>query len=775
MSRLIRITTPVVLAALAFLALHRWASRAAPLATPVTINTGQHFLPPYPNPRDRFGFDCGSLSGYDVAQLHAGWYSNWTASLNPAHPDGLVYVQLIRFKAGSDPHDPAQVTVSPSKATIAAIAAAHPGSLWLMSNEPDSLYQGNPIYPDVYAVVYHDFYQYIKGLDPSALIANGGIVQPTPCRLEYLDIVLNTYQTTYGEPMPVDVWNIHAFILREVYGSWGASTPPGVDPSCGIDYAIDDADDMAIFEANIRAMRAWLKEKGYQDRPLIVSEYGILWPQWYAPQFTPARVSHFMTQTFDLFLHTTDTDIGYPADGYRLVQAWAWYSLSDDQQYNGYLFNSSDKTLSPMGAAYRDYTAALSDTLYADLSAMLNGAWPSFTPPLTDTSAGLTLTVSLTGGIGNLGKLPVTNTLARLEVLQAESGTPLFQHESRYDVPARFAGVVMLPPLSVTLPLPGLHAMRLMVDPEGEAAEGREGNNVTTTTLDVRPDLVASGIGQRLWTPPPGSVWLGNVLTLTIGVDNGGNWPSTPVSATVAMSTWPGTLALPTHMIKVSPLSAGAHATTTAVITALPLGYDFYQVQVSLDSTGHLEEQSEANNRATTLVPVGVEATLAPTGTAVLTSAGGQVRLFLAAGAVTTPTVVRYLPLWPGDWDTGPLAESSLAFSLGAHLDGQPIPLTFNHPVTVVWAYEETDVAGLDEAALRLFVEEAGGWRDAGCWPYQRSPGLNQFKAFLCRTGRFLVGVRYDLYLPAITSGGSTAAAHAPAGDGWPPGPLRLP
>ena len=49
-----------------------------------------------------------------------------------------------------------------------------------------------------------------------------------------------------------------------------------------------------------------------------------------------------MTQTFDLFLYGTDSEIGYPADDYRLVQAWAWYSLSDDQQYNGYLWLIDD-------------------------------------------------------------------------------------------------------------------------------------------------------------------------------------------------------------------------------------------------------------------------------------------------------------------------------------------------------------------------------------------------------------------------------------------------
>ncbi|HET91889.1 MAG TPA: hypothetical protein ENN99_14305, partial [Chloroflexi bacterium] len=222
-----KLVLPLLLGPLLLLALGAAMSRAAP-PPPKTLGSGHHFLPPYPDVRDRFGFDSEKsdpLTGYNVAVLDAGWYSDWGAALDPPHPDGLTYVQLIRFTAGEDKHDPAQVTVSPSKNTIAQIAAAHPGSLWMMSNEPDSLYQGNPIYPAVYAHVYHEYYHYIKGLDPTALIANGGIVQPTPCRLEYLDIVWDTYYQAYNTTMPVDVWNIHAFILREVYNSWGASTP----------------------------------------------------------------------------------------------------------------------------------------------------------------------------------------------------------------------------------------------------------------------------------------------------------------------------------------------------------------------------------------------------------------------------------------------------------------------------------------------------------------------------------------------------------------------
>jgi PKD repeat protein len=199
--------------------------------------------------------------------------------------------------------------------------------------------------------------------------------------------VWDTYQQAYGETMPVDVWNIHAFVLREVYGSWGVSTPPGVPQSCGIDYAIRDADDVNIFRDNLIAFRQWMKDKGEQNKPLVISEYGILWPDWLQDEdgigWPATRVSHFMTQTFDLLLTETYTDVGYPEDDYRLVQTWAWYSLSEDQQYNGYLFHSSDKSISLMGQTYADYTTALAR---ADFVADTRDGIAPLTVRFTDTS-----------------------------------------------------------------------------------------------------------------------------------------------------------------------------------------------------------------------------------------------------------------------------------------------------------------------------------------------------------------------------------------------------
>ena len=579
-------------------------SRAGPPAPVRTLNSGQHFLPPFPNPCERFGFDSlrnNPLTNFDVAALNAGWYSDWGTQLDPAHPDDLTFGQLIRFKAGSDPHDPAQVSVSPSKATIAQMVAAHPGALWMLGNEPDSVYQGQPIYPDVYAHVYHEYYTYIKGLDPTALIANGGIVQPTPCRLMYMDIVWDTYQQAYGEPMPVDVWNIHAFILREVYSSWGASTPPGVPTSCAMDYRIYEGDDIDIFRDNLVAFRQWMKYRGQQDRPLIISEYGILWPDWLKDEhqvgWPAARVSHFMTQTFDLFLYESFPEVGHPEDDYRLVQAWAWYSLSDDSQYNGYLFHSGSKLISGMGVAYADYTTGLSCTPGVDLTIQ-----PSVTldiSPLQNIIPGdpyetTSVTLPIWVYVSNLGKLPATDFS-----LVAYSPHPT---TNTISLPARYAADVS-PILATSLVLtqPARYdyetGIVIVADPAHTVDDPRRWNNSVTvtmaTTLDVRPDLAITATAWSLRASDP----LSGTVSLTLTVANEGMWPSPAVSGTLALSNAQGSLLLPHQRFSIPALTYGDQVTLAKVLTLPNAIGALYILTVEADSDDVLDELDEGNNR----------------------------------------------------------------------------------------------------------------------------------------------------------------------------------
>ena len=297
--------------------------------------------------RSRLGIGVaqGPISRYNIGPLRLGWYLDWRAQANPSRPGGVAYVQMIRLSGG---------VLRPNMETITAIAQTNPGSLWLVGNEPDVIWQDN-VQPTTYAQLYHDAYTAVKGADPGAQVAIGGVSQPTPLRLRYLDAVMGAYQQQFGAEIPVDVWNVHNFILREERGSWGVDIPPGLSDNQGMLYEIDDGGNLDIFRQQIVDFRRWMTQRGYQDKPLIVSEYGILMPADYG--FPPERVAAFMTSTFDFFLTAADPAIGYPADDYRLVQLWCWYSLDDSADYypTGNIFDPQTGAVTAVGQAWVGY------------------------------------------------------------------------------------------------------------------------------------------------------------------------------------------------------------------------------------------------------------------------------------------------------------------------------------------------------------------------------------------------------------------------------------
>lgn len=295
--------------------------------------------------RERFGVGVpfSPISDYEVEQLGIGWYLNWRVEVDPPRPGGVDFWQMVRVSEES---------FRPEAATIRAAASANPGSIWLIGNEPDVAWQDDTT-PERYAQIYHELYQLLKSTDPTCRVAIGGVSQPTPMRLAYLERVLSAYREHYGEPMPVDVWNVHAFILREERDSWGVGIPPGMDANAGELYEIDDHDDLEIFRQQILAFRRWMAEHGQRERPLVVSEYGIVMPADYG--FDQQRVQEFMHATFDYFLTATDEEVGYPADDNRLVQWWAWYSLADTMYPTGNLFDPETKLPTPLGEGFARY------------------------------------------------------------------------------------------------------------------------------------------------------------------------------------------------------------------------------------------------------------------------------------------------------------------------------------------------------------------------------------------------------------------------------------
>jgi len=314
-----------------------------PLALP-SPESGRPLVAPV---RERFGVgvasELGAIEQYDVVKLEAGWYLDWGTHLAPARPGGMEFAQLVWLS---------QSVYRPDLATIEAIAANNPGSLWLIGNEPDVIWQGN-VMPADYARNYHEIYEALKKADPSCQVAIGGVSQPTPLRLQYLDMILDAYREFYGQKMPVDVWNVHAFILREEKDSWGVDIPPGIAAASGLLYEIEDHDDLEIFQQQIIAFRCWMKERGEREKPLIISEYGILMPADYG--FDHQRVREFMVASFDLFLTATDDELGYPPDDNRLVQRWAWFSLSNEKYPTGNLFAADTRQITPLGLDYARY------------------------------------------------------------------------------------------------------------------------------------------------------------------------------------------------------------------------------------------------------------------------------------------------------------------------------------------------------------------------------------------------------------------------------------
>jgi len=309
------------------------------------------------------------ITDYDVGGLHIGWYCDWWTNPEPPSPGAIKYAQVLLVRASVYPTNTLCIT---------GTVAANRGALWIIGNEPEAKYKQGNRTPEEYAGIYNYLYYLIKGLDPTAWIAIGGVVEPTPLRLEWLDLVLDDYQSRFGEPMPVDVWNIHVQILQEKAPEnpgdvpWGAEIPAGLEASQGRMYTLLDNADPDIFKTLVTEFRQWMKAKGFQDKPLIISEYGVLMPSTYvAPDGQEGTGDHlvitFMRESFDFLLNKKDPDLGYPEDEDRLVQQWLWYSLNSPPNdpatgkgFNGALFSHEHPAqITKFGSAFRAYMHVL--------------------------------------------------------------------------------------------------------------------------------------------------------------------------------------------------------------------------------------------------------------------------------------------------------------------------------------------------------------------------------------------------------------------------------
>lgn len=318
--------------------------------------------PLYPSPHLRVGFNFARDGGvkvtdYDTSRLGAGWHHDYGYQTTPAHPGGILYHQMVRGAGRTTPE-----RIQNLLNALRPVVDANPGQVWTVGNEPDR-YGQDQLTPAQYAIFYHEVYTFIKQRDPSSRVAVGGIMQPTPIRLRYLDQMLAFYQQRYNRPLQADLWHVHNFLLPENCG-WGGGIPPGLDAyvseALPCPSSLSAHGNLNTFKQQLRNFRQWMKNRGYQNYPLIVSEYGILLSKYHG--FPHPVVRDFMLGSFDFMLNTTDSQTGYPADGNRLVQELAWFSLNYDEfdletytGLNGNLFDHESRQITPLGLDFENY------------------------------------------------------------------------------------------------------------------------------------------------------------------------------------------------------------------------------------------------------------------------------------------------------------------------------------------------------------------------------------------------------------------------------------
>jgi hypothetical protein len=199
---------------------------------------------------------------------------------------------------------------------------ANPGRIWIIGNEPD-LTQQDGLTREQYAAMFHTYYTFISARDASAEFAVGavsgdalpGFVDGDIAWWEY---VLDYYQATYGEQMPVDIWNYHCY-----------STP-------------ETRDAQAVVDIYIQPFIDWVRSVDggvYAGTEIWCTEFGVGF--WHGP-LNAEWVAPFM-QRLCLLLEDLDVD------------RWFWFVgpwIEGDFSQTSLL--DSSKTPTILGQVYSD-------------------------------------------------------------------------------------------------------------------------------------------------------------------------------------------------------------------------------------------------------------------------------------------------------------------------------------------------------------------------------------------------------------------------------------
>lgn len=498
-------------------------------------------------PNCRYGVAALSQQQADwLDDFGAGWYLSFNTNVVSA-PNNAEFVPVITVKQEKTEEGVYLPTykIKPRLTDngLGAVIDLRPGALWIVGNEvdrgpdPGQIYvnQGDT-FPDVYARAYHDVYTFIKNRDPLAQVANSALVQVTPGRIQYLDIVWNTYLQVFGVPMPVDVWNMHLYILPEVnpagepnnianialgtdpargisesYDPNGDPfTPPDHKDTCPLDevYCYAEHDDMAVFVEQIVAMRTWMRDHGQQNKPLILSEFSILYPYivdpdgtcWitdeYGNCFTWDRVINFLNNAFSNLESMADPNLGYPLDNDRLIQQWLWFSVNHQGVGDvSNLIAGDPPVMTEVGQAYQAFVAnqPTSINLLADSVA----SPVLFTPTPTGTvSANLSVSIRNNGNVSPGSSFQVTFFEDEERSIPIGSATVQAPGPNNYGMTGCARREILSGVIWDDLDT-GAYRYWVEIDSEGGIEESEEGDNVSSGIVIVNPQQVFTPITAR--------------------------------------------------------------------------------------------------------------------------------------------------------------------------------------------------------------------------------------------------------------------------------------
>jgi hypothetical protein len=467
--------------------------------------------------------------------LGAGWYATFDSDPGGMPSNGAEFVPLIwvQQRVENGVYMPTfHIRPGLNDQGLGRLIDARPGALWIVGNEVDRGPQPGMLaqagtFPDIYAQAYHQIYHYIKERDSTALVANSGLVEVTPGRLQYLDLMWESYLDRYHEPMPVDVWNMHIYVLPEVdpYGQPNgiASVAVGTDPELGkmesfdpdgsgprkpLDtcplediYCIAEHDDALVFAQQVLAMRNWMAEHGQRNKPLILSEFSLIYPYLIDPDgacwlqdengncFTNDRTLSYMDATLDYLTSARDGSLGYPLDNNRLVQQWLWFSIANSPGVGGIsdlvtldLASNRITGLTAIGERFRSWAQAEP----TEVNLLPRGYSSSIT---FSGESGETAEATLKIAVGNNGNMEVLAPYSVTFYADASLKEVIGSVDPGMTVPGcarrTIDAQVNWSDLS-----PGVHRYWVKIDSDSQIIESNENDNVSNGIVFVDPQQV---------------------------------------------------------------------------------------------------------------------------------------------------------------------------------------------------------------------------------------------------------------------------------------------